>query len=670
MTAAELLGALLADGTRPFALVHRPAHGEDVVDLLVGDVLEARRLHDLPLQGTACCRRGPGESLESLVVVPYRQVTERGFAAVDDDEPVLCLTVQEHHRLAWADVVGALPGRPAVVVGDFDVTDEQYADLVSTVLRDEIDTGSGANFVVHRSWEGHVSDGRTPVVAAAAALRRLLLRESGAYWTFVIHTGPRTFVGASPERHVTLRAGTATMNPISGTYRYPSSGPTLEGVLGFLGDTKETDELNMVLDEEIKMMSRLCRDVHVRGPYLREMASLAHTEYLVEGTAEVDVPTLLRETMLAPTVTGSPIENACRVIAAHERRGRGYYSGFAALVGRDATGDASVDSAILIRTADVRADGRMTIGVGATLVRHSDPCAEAAETRTKVAGVLGGFDVGAAGPLASHPDVLAALDRRGRRIADFWRPAGGGRRPSTRSSAAGRTGRAPGRVLVLDAEDTFTHMLACLLTDGGWDTRIVPAAQVAGPGRDLDAALADADVVLLGPGPGDPRADDDERVRALRAAGARLLARRSPFVAVCLGHQVTAGLLGLRVVAHDCARQGLQSEVDLFGARETVGFYNSYVAQSHVDSFDVPDVGYVEVARRGAEVHALRGPFFSTLQFHPESVLTLDGGRLLRDAVAWAYGGRDGDAGPRGRRSGGQEPLEPVGGLRGSVAGL
>ncbi|UJP40233.1 chorismate-binding protein [Cellulomonas palmilytica] len=669
MTAAELLGALLADGTRPFALVHRPAHDEDVVDLLVGDVLEARRLHDLPLHGAACSRRGPGEpggSLESLVVVPYRQVTERGFAAVDDDEPVVCLTVAEHHRLAWADVVGALPGSPAAVVGDFDVTDEQYADLVATVLRDEIHTGAGANFVVHRSWEGQVADGSPPVVAAAAALRRLLLREAGAYWTFVIHTGSRTFVGASPERHVTLHGGTATMNPISGTYRYPSSGPTLDGVLDFLGDTKETDELNMVLDEEIKMMSRLCRDVHVLGPYLREMARLAHTEYLVEGTAEVDVPTLLRETMFAPTVTGSPIENACRVIAAHEGRGRGYYSGFAALVGRDASGAPSVDSAILIRTADVRDDGRLTIGVGATLVRHSDPHAEAAETRAKVAGVLGGFDVDAAGPLASHPDVLAALDRRGRRIADFWRPgrgAGAGRRAAR--SLARRP--EPGRVLVLDAEDTFTHMLACLLTDGGWDTRIAPVTQVAAHGRDLDAALADADVVLLGPGPGDPRGDDDERVRALRAAATRLLARRSPFVAVCLGHQVTAGLLGLRVVSHTSARQGEQAEIDLFGARETVGFYNSYVARSHVDSFDVPGVGFVDVARRGSDVHALRGPFFATMQFHPESVLTLDGGRLLRDAVTWAG---QGERSGRRPRSGGQEPFEPVGGLRRSVAGL
>ena len=79
----------------------------------------------------------------------------------------------------------------------------------------------------------------------------------GAHWTFLIHTGTRTLVGASPERHISLQGGTAVMNPISGTYRYPTSGPTLSGVLEFLGDRKETDELYMVLDEELKMMARI-----------------------------------------------------------------------------------------------------------------------------------------------------------------------------------------------------------------------------------------------------------------------------------------------------------------------------------------------------------------------------------------------------------------------------
>ncbi|NEE58664.1 phenazine-specific anthranilate synthase component I, partial [Streptomyces sp. SID8455] len=67
------------------------------------------------------------------------------------------------------------------------------------------------------------------------------------YWTFVVHTGDRTFVGATPERHVSLTAGLAVMNPISGTYRYAASGPTLPAMMEFLADRKEIDELYMVV---------------------------------------------------------------------------------------------------------------------------------------------------------------------------------------------------------------------------------------------------------------------------------------------------------------------------------------------------------------------------------------------------------------------------------------
>lgn len=635
--AGDLLAQVLSAATPPpFALLHRPTSGAPgAVELVTGRLSAPPLLRDLPLHQGAGPSDDP-DAAEHLVLVPFRQVTERGFAALDDHEPLLCLTVDDHICMPVADVVRRLPVGAGRLAGGFDVSDDDYAELVRTVVRDEIGSGGGANFVLHRSWEGEVEG--HPLDAALGAFRSLLSRESGAYWTFLIHTGDRTFVGASPERHVTLHDGVSSMNPISGTYRYPASGPTLDGVLDFLSDTKETDELNMVLDEEVKMMSRLCRDVRVRGPYLREMARLAHTEYLVEGLATADVPTLLRDTMFAPTVTGSPIENACRVIAAHETRGRGYYSGFAALVGRDRSGAPWLDSAILIRTADVRAGGQVRIGVGATLVRHSDPVAEVAETAAKASGILAAFGAGEQ-RFAEHPAVTAALERRGGSISEYWRP-----RVAAGPAPVGPAGSAPGpasgvdgpsrRVLVVDAEDTFTEMIARQLTSAGWDASIV-GCRDTGPGP---LVLDGVDLVVLGPGPGDPRSCDDVRVLRLRAIAAQLLEQGTPFVAVCLGHQVLSQLLGLEVVPHPAPRQGLQREIELFGAREVVGFYNSYVAHCAASHVDVPGVGGVDVARDEGtqEVHALRGPSFASVQFHPESVLSLGGDRLLRGAVAWA----------------------------------
>src|SRR5207245_1299312 len=70
-----------------------------------------------------------------------------------------------------------------------------------------------------------------------------------------------------------------------------------------------------------------------------------------------------------------------------------YYSGALALIGRDAGGTQTLDSPILIRTADIDAAGRLRVGGGATLVRHSDPHGEVAETPAKAAGVLAALGV-------------------------------------------------------------------------------------------------------------------------------------------------------------------------------------------------------------------------------------------------------------------------------------
>jgi phenazine biosynthesis protein phzE len=80
--------------------------------------------------------------------------------------------------------------------------------------------------------------------------------------------------------------------------------------------------------------------------------------------------------------------------------------------------------------------------------------------------------------------------------------------------------------------------------------------------------------------------------------------------------------------------QGVQREIDLFGRRELVGFYNTFAAHSAVDGLD-RDGLRVEVCRdrRTGEVHALRAPTLVSLQFHVESILTEDGVRLGADAV-------------------------------------
>ncbi|MEU9753599.1 anthranilate synthase family protein [Streptomyces althioticus] len=612
--------ARLPHDDRPFALLRRrtPGHDHDTVELLTGPVTSHDRLADLPDEG--------------LALVPFRQISERGFDVRDDGTPLLVLTPEERHEIPLAEALAALPAHDVRVEGGgFDVGDEEYARIVGRVLDEEIGRGEGANFVIRRTYEGGIPGfGRAD---ALALFRRLLEGERGAYWTFVVHTGDRTLVGASPEVHVRASGGTVVMNPISGTYRYPDAGPTPEHLLRFLADGKEIEELSMVVDEELKMMCTV-GDMGgvVIGPRLKEMAHLAHTEYELRGRSSLDVREVLRETMFAATVTGSPVQNACRVIERHEAGGRGYYAGALALIGRDEGGAQTLDSPILIRTADIDAAGRLRVPVGATLVRGSDPAGEVAETHAKAAGVLAALGVRPGRPraeavrpgLAEDPRVRAALDGRRASLAPFWL------RMQERSDAL------TGHALVVDAEDTFTAMLAHVLRAAGLD---VTVRRYDEPGL-REAALAHEGPLVLGPGPGDPSDTADPKMRFLRGLTAEVIAgNRHGVLGVCLGHELIAAELGLDIVRKEVPYQGAQTEIELFGRPETVGFYNSFVAHCDDEAARELAAHGVEVSRAAnGEVHAVRGPGFAGVQFHPESVLSLDGAAVVRELMGQLRG--------------------------------
>jgi phenazine biosynthesis protein phzE len=455
-------------------------------------------------------------------------------------------------------------------------------------------------------------------------------------------------VSARREGGEPAGASTVTMNPISGTFRHPAGGATAQTLMEFLRSTKETEELFMVVDEELKMMSAVCADGgRITGPHLKEMSRLTHTEYMLRGTSRMDPRDILRETMFAPTVTGSPMQNACAVIARHETRPRGYYSGVAALFTPSESGH-DLDAPILIRTAYL-VDGRLRVPVGATLVRHSDPYDEVGETHGKAAGVLGAIgavprdaapapavdpDAPEAAPraLADDPAIAALLASRNSRLAPFWlQPQG----------AAGSRPFAGLTAVVVDAEDRFTTMLAHQLRHLGFDVEIEPWTDAD------DALLGAADLVVAGPGPGDPRNDDSARISRMQRVVADRRAAGRPLLAVCLSHQILADSLGIDLAPLEHPHQGLQKTVDLFGEPASIGFYNTFTARVAPGTTQRgmtvgSDGGTTEIVTQVAadaasgDVYALLGPGFASVQGHLESILSRDGMRTLERLVTHA----------------------------------
>jgi phenazine biosynthesis protein phzE len=278
-------------------------------------------------------------------------------------------------------------------------------------------------------------------------------------------------------------------------------------------------------------------------------------------------------------------------------------------------------------------------------VRHSDPYGEVGETHGKAAGVLGAIgavprdaaaeaaavpvrdadvideDAPAPAPrrLADDPEIAELLASRNARLAEFWL------NPQGSDEKGPFTGRS---ALVIDAEDRFTTMLAHQLRHLGLAVEIAAWDEVA------DAQVDAAQLLVSGPGPGDPRDASNPRIRRMRDVVARRRAAGRPLLAVCLSHQILADSLGIGLAPLDAPHQGLQKSVDVFGTRASIGFYNTFTARVPAGT---TLVGEAEVAADAAgDVYALRGPGFASVQGHLESILSRDGMTTLRRLVEHA----------------------------------
>jgi phenazine biosynthesis protein phzE len=286
----------------------------------------------------------------------------------------------------------------------------------------------------------------------------------------------------------------------------------------------------------------------------------------------------------------------------------------------DANGERELDSAITIRTMEVDAQGNCTIQSGASIVRDSVPAKECQEIKAKAAAGVQALTAGARSPvrLSDFHDERAEelLQSRNKHLSRFWM------RKQEKHEAHPKI--AAESILIIDNEDEFTYMLKHAFEHLGLRVQL----------KDYDDPKLDlksADVVLVGPGPGDPANMGDEKMRIVHQYVEKLIADKTKFMAVCLGHQILCHTLGFPIVKSDPPLQGVQKTVELFGRSEAVGFYNTFFAVAPAGG--VP--GIEIAAEPDGKVIALRAENFLSFQFHVESVLTTNGFVLLREALAW-----------------------------------
>ncbi len=189
------------------------------------------------------------------------------------------------------------------------------------------------------------------------------------------------------------------------------------------------------------------------------------------------------------------------------------------------------------------------------------------------------------------------------------------------------------RVLLIDNRDSFTFSLAEACRVAGAEVEVVRNS------IPTDAAFARAlrcgAMLMLSPGPGGPKEAGCCMELVALAAG------RVPLIGICLGHQAIVASAGGEVVRSHEPCHGKSSAVDHDGTGPFAGL-PSPMRVGRYHSLCTPFNGIPE----GLRVHAvLDGMAMAVsderkgqlgLQFHPESILTPMGGRLLASMLGWA----------------------------------
>jgi len=185
------------------------------------------------------------------------------------------------------------------------------------------------------------------------------------------------------------------------------------------------------------------------------------------------------------------------------------------------------------------------------------------------------------------------------------------------------------RVLVIDNYDSFVYNLVQYLAQLGATTTVRRNDVV-----DLDE-VADVDGVLVSPGPGTP-----ERAGESMAVIRHCAQRQVPVLGVCLGHQAIGAAWGGIVERAPELLHGKTSQVHHNGAGVLVGLPNPFTATRYhsltVRPDSVPDELEVTGRTESGVIMALRHRSLPVegVQFHPESVLTEGGHRMLANWMA------------------------------------
>jgi anthranilate synthase component 2 len=189
------------------------------------------------------------------------------------------------------------------------------------------------------------------------------------------------------------------------------------------------------------------------------------------------------------------------------------------------------------------------------------------------------------------------------------------------------------KFLIIDNYDSFTYNIAQLLGEIGVESDVIRNDK-----RTLDQIIERKyDAIIISPGPGTP---EDKRYFGICSDVIRELGPKTPILGICLGHQGIIHEFGGKVVNAGCVRHGKTSPIKHHDDSLFTGVKNPFRATRYHslvgDKTIIPDVLKVTaVAEDDGEIMGVSHKKYPIegVQFHPESILTTEGKKILQNFV-------------------------------------
>lgn len=376
----------------------------------------------------------------------------------------------------------------------------------------------------------------------------------------------------------------------------------------------------MVIDEELKMMSKITKSWNIEVPLLKEVWAVIHTEANLNWMIKDNISILdaFKETIFAPTLVWWPIESAFKNIKKYENDSRWYYWWAFGILWED-----FLDSCIVIRTAFInKLNSILEVRAWAWIVKDSLPEKETQETIHKSNWFFWSL-LWKASP--NSKNYLSSLDNdelinlnellenRKKQLSNFYLNS------HLNENLEVEEIKDKNFVLVNNWDD-FVYLTGFMIERMWWNVKIVNNWNF-----EFNKINA-SDIVLLWPWYGDINDENDYKMIKLLDITDRLISNNNKIIWICLWHQAICKTKWYQIEKQDKITQWEQLEVLINWKYEKLWFYNSF---SPVNNWTNNNI---EIFLNNRILN-YKDSHISSTQAHPESIMSINWFELLKNMI-------------------------------------